>query len=127
MLSTHSHSCTSACVRLLYSNRKKVGSAYCRAGNFRGVQFSQMVDLYHFRGFNFHGHSHSLPLCSIQLSLFCGPHENFPLYSMRKLQGVGAGGGCASSSMKHRSFSICNMHEGVTIPTATVYNPQTSH
>ena len=40
------------------------------AGNFRGVQFSQMVDLYHSMGLMFMDATHLCPLCTVQSSLF---------------------------------------------------------
>ena len=64
---------------------------YCIAGNFHGAHISQMVTLYLFHGFNFHGCVHSWPLCTVQSRLFqftglisqficetmkCGPLKN---------------------------------------------------
>ena len=42
---------------------------YCIAGNFRGIQFSQMVDLDYFTGLIFTDVSiNSCPLCTVQSS-----------------------------------------------------------
>ena len=72
-----------------------IHSNYCIAGNFCGVQFSRMVDLYNL-WVNFRECEHSHPLCTVQSSFFAGlifvvrrssmktakigPLENFPLY-----------------------------------------------
>ena len=42
----------------------------CITGNFRGVQFSQMFDLYYFEGLIFaDGRTHSIVYCTIELIL----------------------------------------------------------
>ena len=72
---------------------------YCKAGNFCGVQFSQMVDLHYFTGLIFadaliythcvlyiRAYFAGLIFVVRRLSVKTakiGPHENFPLYGMQ--------------------------------------------
>ena len=65
--------CMDPCAKVHYTASNAYLMSYCMAGNFYGVSFLWMVDLYYFQGLIFaDGRTHAHCVYTVQLSLFRG-------------------------------------------------------